>query len=193
VPYKPLVYVDEGYEVFPRPNPPPRRFVQSYKVEGLRVEVALVREPGYKAATAPSIVSSRHAYHVIKDAVQGQLQEVFGVLLLTARNKVLGIHYPHRGTMTAVEVHPADVYRAAMVAGAPAVIAFHNHPSGDPVPSDEDEALTHRLQVVGQLIGVTLLDHLVVGEDTFISHADRGLMFEGDQLKREVRRWAAGR
>ncbi|TWT91625.1 hypothetical protein Pla100_50160 [Neorhodopirellula pilleata] len=69
------------------------------------------------------------------------------------------------GTLDASLVHPREVFKAAILAGASAVLLMHNHPSGDPTPSREDRAVTDRLEQVGKIIGINVLDHIVVGDD----------------------------
>lgn len=93
----------------------------------------------------------------------GADREQFAVLALDARHRPLGWRITSIGTLTAALVHPREVFRPALVLGAAAVVVVHNHPSGDPTPSAEDERLTARLIAAGRLLGVELLDHVVVG------------------------------
>jgi DNA repair protein RadC len=79
-----------------------------------------------------------------------------------------------RGSLTGVEVHPRDVFCPLIRTSAAAVIFCHNHPSGDPTPSRQDIALTMRLREVGELCGISVLDHVVVGWEGYTSLADRG-------------------
>jgi DNA repair protein RadC len=81
-----------------------------------------------------------------------------------------------RGTLASVDVHPREVFRRLIVDAAAAAFIVHNHPSGDPEPSADDLALTARLRDVGQLVGIPILDHVVIGSDGFVSLADRGLI-----------------
>lgn len=90
-------------------------------------------------------------------------QEEFHALLLNARNRALRDHLITRGTLDASLVHPREVFRPAIVAGAAAMILVHNHPSGDPQPSDEDRVVTERLVEAGRLIGIPVIDHIVIG------------------------------
>jgi DNA repair protein RadC len=103
-------------------------------------------------------------------------QEHFVVYDMDVRHRVLGMRIVHIGTLTGVEVHPRDVFRQAILASSAALILAHNHPSGDPSPSRQDLELTARLREVGELCGITVLDHLVVAADGFISLAERGWM-----------------
>lgn len=180
--YKPLVFVDEAGEVFPpRSNPYPKRprprFVSAFSPKGLRVEVALVREPGFSLAKAPVISQSESAARVIDAALADEVQESFGCLLLDGRNKVTGVFIAHRGTVASVLVSPADVLRPALVAGAASIIIFHNHPSGDVEPSEDDQQITRRIEKAAEVLGLKVLDHIILGEaGNYYSFADRGLL-----------------
>lgn len=90
--------------------------------------------------------------------------EVFRVVLLDARHHVLAFPEISRGTLNASLVHPREVFRPAVIAAAASVIVVHNHPSGDPTPSAEDEAVTRRLARAGEILGIPVVDHVVMGE-----------------------------
>ena len=78
------------------------------------------------------------------------------------------------GTLDASIVHPRDIFREAIAAGAAAIVVFHNHPSGDPEPSDEDVILTHRLVAAGVLMGIDVLDHVILAGVRYHSMKERG-------------------
>jgi DNA repair protein RadC len=99
--------------------------------------------------------------------------EEFWVLGLDVRHRVLVDQLAARGSLSGVEVHPRDVFRALIRAGVAAVIFCHNHPSGDPTPSRQDIELTARLREVGETCGITVLDHVVVGAGGYYSLAER--------------------
>ena len=80
------------------------------------------------------------------------------------------------GSMTGSLTHPRDVLRAAIVNLTAGLIFIHNHPSGDPEPSQEDIQITRRLKEVGKLVGIRCLDHIIVGQDRSFSFADQGLL-----------------
>lgn len=81
-----------------------------------------------------------------------------------------------RGTLTAALVHPREVFRPAILASAAAIVLVHNHPSGDPEPSEEDLAITRRLIQVGELHGIGVLDHVIIAKDGHVSFRARGLL-----------------
>jgi DNA repair protein RadC len=101
-------------------------------------------------------------------------REVFYVLLLDGKNRVQGEARVSEGSLTAALVHPREVFGPAIRTGAAALILVHNHPSGDPTPSAEDTAITERLRQVGELVGIRVLDHLVIGRGRYTSMAEAG-------------------
>jgi DNA repair protein RadC len=100
--------------------------------------------------------------------------ETFGLLALDARHRLKREAVVSTGSLTASLVHPREVFQEAVATRAAGLILFHNHPSGDPEPSDEDLRLTHRLVAAGQLMGIEVLDHLVLGAGRFVSLKERG-------------------
>ena len=100
--------------------------------------------------------------------------EEFWVIGLDVRHRLLFEACVARGSLTGVEVHPREVFRPLIRAAAAATIFLHNHPSGDPSPSRQDLELTRRLKEVGDLCGIAVVDHVVVGAEGFVSLAERG-------------------
>jgi DNA repair protein RadC len=95
--------------------------------------------------------------------------ERFGVLLLDSRHRYIRVVIVSEGSMDAAVALPRDVFREATIAGAAAVVLFHNHPSGDPTPSRADIQLTQRLMDAGEIIGIDVLDHLVLADSRYCS------------------------
>ncbi len=95
--------------------------------------------------------------------------EQFGVLILDSKHRVLKTRLLSVGSLDASVVHPREVFRAAVLGGAAAVVLFHNHPSGDPTPSREDCELTRRLIAAGELMGIDVLDHVILADMRFVS------------------------
>ena len=102
--------------------------------------------------------------------------ECFGVVLLDGRNRFLCERVLSRGGWSASVVRPREVFRQSLLAAAPALVLFHNHPSGDPAPSREDVGITRQILQAGELLGCRVLDHLVVGAEGFVSFKERGLL-----------------
>lgn len=106
---------------------------------------------------------------LLETAPQGDEREHCRIVILDVRNRVRAIHTVSVGTLTSSLVHPREVFRPAILAGANAIVISHNHPSGDPTPSREDLVLTERLAAAGQLLGIEVMDHIITGEGRFIS------------------------
>ncbi len=106
--------------------------------------------------------------------LSGVAVEEFWAIATDVRHRVVMDSMIARGSLSGVEVHPRDVFRALIKAGAAAVIFCHNHPSGDPAPSRADIELTVRLREVGEMCGIPVLDHVVVGAGGYVSLAERG-------------------
>lgn len=103
-------------------------------------------------------------------------EEHFVVLFLNTKNRVIGRQTLSIGSLNAAIVHPREVYRAAIRRSSASILCAHNHPSGDPTPSSEDLQLTRRLRDAGELVGIELLDHLIIGEQRFVSLKELGCM-----------------
>ena len=112
----------------------------------------------------------------LRGLLQGRNKEVFVVVLLDAKNRPLRTERVSEGCLTWSVVHPREVFGPAVREGAGAVIVAHNHPSGDPTPSAQDVEVTSRLARVGEMLGIPLLDHIVVGHRRCLSMRAQGLM-----------------
>ena len=102
--------------------------------------------------------------------------ESFLVVHLDSKNRMVGMTTCSIGSMTSSLVHPRDIFRPAIANMTAGLIFIHNHPSGDPAPSDEDIQITKRLCEVGKLIGIKCLDHIIIGSGRYYSFADQGLI-----------------
>jgi DNA repair protein RadC len=127
-----------------------------------------------RPARGQRLSESRTVGAYLRARLSHESVEEFWAIALDARHRVQSETRLARGSLTAVEVHPRDVFRPLIREGAAAVIFCHNHPSGDPTPSRQDLLLTDRLRDVGELCGITVLDHIVVGSEGYVSLADRG-------------------
>jgi len=118
------------------------------------------------------IKDSQTAYRLLESLFDGLDREHFMIVALDAKHSVIGINTVSIGSVTLSIVHPREVFKPLILMNASAVILAHNHPSGDPTPSQEDRALTRRLKDGGELFGITVLDHLILGEGRYYSFAD---------------------
>jgi DNA repair protein RadC len=97
------------------------------------------------------------------------VKEQFIVILLNGKNKVIGTEVISEGSLSSSVVHPREVYASALLHHAAAIMVAHNHPSGDPKPSDEDREITSLLEQSGKVLGIPLVDHIVIGDGTYYS------------------------
>jgi DNA repair protein RadC len=137
--------------------------------------VTLVRE-GKMPTYESRIRSSASAHTVLQEYMDGSDREMFVVMLLDRKNGVIGLNTVSIGSLTASVVHPREVFKPAILSNASSVLLSHNHPSGCPLPSQEDRTLTVRLVQAGKLLGIDILDHIIVGEEKYFSFADEGLL-----------------
>lgn len=133
-----------------------------------------VRRTLLRAMESTAVSRSRQVADLHRDLVGDVAREHFAVYYLDAGNRVIGRELVAIGSAHEVSVLPSEVFRGALLAGAYAIIAAHNHPSGLVEPSAADDQMTQRLRAAGDLIGITVLDHVVVGADKHFSYADWG-------------------
>jgi DNA repair protein RadC len=121
-------------------------------------------------------VRAQDVFDYIRPEIKNPLVEHFFVLMLNSRGGLIRHEEVSKGSLNATVVHPREVFKAAIAASAAAVILIHNHPSGDPEPSDDDVALTKRLVSAGQTIGISVQDHIIVTDAKYASLKCRNLI-----------------
>ncbi len=121
-----------------------------------------------------AISNSRDLYTYLNGAIRDKTRECFMAIFLDSKNRVLAMDTLFEGTLTASGVYPREVIRAALQHRAAALIFAHNHPSGEPRPSAEDVAVTRQLVFAGRVMGITVHEHLIIGENRYYSFADQG-------------------
>jgi len=144
-----------------------------------RIQAAV--ELGRRSLTRPldrgdSITCSRQVAAYIGPMLVDAEQEIFLVLMMDTKHKVIDLVEISRGSLDSTIVHPREVFRPGVKLGASNIVAVHNHPSGDPTPSAEDRAITTRLAMTGEVVGIELLDHVIVARDGHYSFRDQGEM-----------------
>ncbi len=127
--------------------------------------------------------NSQALFDYLYKSMRDKKREQFKGIFLDARNNVVGIKTLFEGSLTGSRVYPREVVRTALDFHAAAVIFAHNHPSGDPQPSPEDTAITRKLIQACGLLDITVHEHIIIGQGTYFSYADSGLM---RQLRNEV-------
>ncbi|HET6611790.1 MAG TPA: DNA repair protein RadC [Kofleriaceae bacterium] len=140
------------------------RIAAAFALGRRAIEVEACREP---RINGPSDVHAR-----LRARLSGLKQEVFWVLALDARNAIIAELEIARGCLTSVDVHPREVFRPLIRHAAAAGVVAHNHPSGGLKASADDLALTERLRAVGELCGIPIVDHVIIGRDGFVSLAE---------------------
>ena len=145
-----------------------KNFIYEFRIKRIRRSTAAERFSVYSPLTDPNEVAGA-ARHLL----QHEPRECFLVFSLDVSNKIIGYELVAIGTLTHVDVHPREIFRSAIMAGAAALVLIHNHPSGDPTLSAEDIALSERMEAVGSLVGIPVLDHIVVAESGHISYYEQ--------------------
>jgi DNA repair protein RadC len=112
----------------------------------------------------------------VRAGIKDKAKEHFKLILLNPRNKIVGISTISIGTLNASLVHPREVFKDAIKHSAASIILAHNHPSGDPDPSEDDLTITKRLTEAGKILGVEVIDHIIVGKNGFFSFKEKGLI-----------------
>ena len=102
--------------------------------------------------------------------------EQFGIVMLDSKSRLIRLRLVATGTVDSAVVHPREVFREAAAASAAAIVLFHNHPSGDPTPSDDDLVLTNRMISAGLVMGIDVVDHIILGERRYCSLLEVGVM-----------------
>lgn len=145
------------------------------------VQIKAILELGTRIASHPptkkrSISSPKDVANFLMPRLRFLDKEHFIILLLNTKNQVLKTETVSIGILNQSLVHPREVFKLATKNSAAAIIFVHNHPSGDPNPSSEDIALTRRLNQAGELMGISVLDHVIIGDGSYISMKERGLL-----------------
>lgn len=124
----------------------------------------------------PVINSPQDIAHLVMEEMRYLDREHFRVVSLSTKNHVLGISSISVGSLNASLVHPRECFKEAIRRNSNAIILLHNHPSGDPTPSSEDIDVTRRLSDGGQILGIEVLDHVIIGDNRYISLKERGIL-----------------
>ncbi len=137
--------------------------------------VRLVRE-GRTSKQHDEIRSPKDVVPVLQSMIGTATEERFIAIHLNTRHRPIAYHEVSRGSLSASIVHPREVFRTAIVNGASAILIGHNHPSGETTPSEDDLTITTRLVKVGELVGIPVLDHLIIGDGEPYSFRENGLI-----------------
>jgi DNA repair protein RadC len=144
-----------------------REYIPVYRVQ-------LVRERTVTGEQRRSIRNPDDVVAILRDELLESDREKLISVMLNAKNVVIGMEVVSVGSLTASVVTARELFKSAILASAAAVIISHNHPSGDPTPSQDDIRLTERISKAGELLGIKLLDHVIIGELGHYSFSDAG-------------------
>jgi len=142
-------------------------------------EVRLLRS-GSRRILRPRCAAPRDVVDLFRIHIGDPDREHFVAFFLNAQNRFIGIHTVSIGTVNTSVVHPREVFKAAILRNAVSLVLAHNHPSGDPTPSAEDIAVTRGLYFCGNLLGIHVVDHVVVGVEDYASFVELSLMVDSD-------------
>ncbi len=140
-----------------------------YETLTVKEEIADYLKTGTRF-TAPSQV-----YETFRFLMQ-ETKEMFMTLHLDGKNRIMAMDIVSIGSLNQSIVHPREVFKTACLSNAAALILIHQHPSGDPAPSQEDITITKRLKEAGEIMGIKVLDHCIIGQDSYCSFVERGLL-----------------
>lgn len=138
------------------------------------VSLKLVREK--KVEYLPTACTTDKAAEILKPMLENCDREKYIILMLDNKLHVVAANTVSIGTVNVTLAHPREVFKVALLCNASSIILAHNHPSGDPTPSQEDLESTKRLDEAGKLLGVKVIDHIIIGDKTWISFKAKGLI-----------------
>lgn len=146
-------------------------YFNGYEYKGFHVRTNLVIE-GQNVYKPLKLSNPAEVYNAFKKLATSD-KERFYSILLDAKNKVIGVDMVSQGSLNSSQVHPREVYKSALLSSAASIIFVHSHPSGDPEPSISDKEITKQLKEAGDLLGIEVLDHVIIGRDEYYSFADK--------------------
>lgn len=138
--------------------------------------VCEMRRRRYRGKAPPQVRSPEDVFRLLKKQLEGQDREHFVVILLSSKNAVIGVETVSVGTLNASIVHPREALKPAIINSAAAIVLVHNHPSGVPTPSQEDIAITKRIKRAGEILGIEVLDHVIIGRGSYQSLKELGVL-----------------
>ena len=147
--------------------------VASKRINIVSIKMVNVSSFLYQTCT---ISSPKDAYEMIKGRLESLDREQFIIACLNTKNEPTNISVVSVGTLNKAIVHPREVFKTAILSNAASIMAFHNHPSGETTPSQQEIQLTNRLYEAGELLSIKLLDHLIIGDGTFTSLKEKGYL-----------------
>ena len=150
--------------------------IKEAKASQLIAACELYERASYEKLNSLQIKSAEDVVSVVKHKFFKDTQEVVRLLCLNTKNNIISIKEVFKGSLNSSIVHPREIFKEAVNLSAASIILCHNHPSGDPTPSIEDINITKRIKSCGQIMGIELLDHVILGKNKFISLKEKGII-----------------
>lgn len=142
------------------------------------LNLKVVKEKSARYDVSKTINQPRDIYEIVTKVIdaENQAEENLWMLTLDTKNHLTGIFEVSRGSVDSSIVHPREIFKRAVMQNATSIALIHNHPSGDAAPSSEDINVTARIRECGKILGIDLLDHLIVGDGTYVSLKEKNLL-----------------
>lgn len=139
------------------------------------VSIRMVKEKELEV-NFKNVNSPEYAKEIIKEFIGDMDREYLAVICLDVKNKITSITANSIGSLNSSIVHPREVFKTAILSNSASIIIGHNHPSGDPTPSEEDINVTYSLKEGGRILGIELLDHIIIGDNEYVSLKEKGII-----------------
>lgn len=140
------------------------------------VKIKMVKDKETEKRYKVKITNPWDCYKVLRDLLEYEDREYFLVITLNTKNEINNITTVSTGTLNSSLVHPREVFKTSILSNANKIIIAHNHPSGNIEPSNEDKNITNRLIKCGEILGIEILDHIIIGDDLYFSFKENLLI-----------------
>ena len=130
-----------------------------------KVRLKVIKEDGVRYDVRPVMSNPESSAGLFRAFAEYEDREQMMIAFLNAKNRVVGVETVSVGTVNASLIHPREVFKSAILLSASAIMMCHNHPSGDVKPSKEDREMTERIKKAGEVLGIALMDHIIIGAD----------------------------
>ena len=153
--------------------------IGSHNVFGIKLIKEVAKESlKERLSEKPLVTSSKDLFDYLYLSMRGLKRELFKVIFLNTKNRILEIEDLFKGTLNSSSVYPREIIQRSITLNAASLIFIHNHPSGDPQPSEKDREITKELISAGNIMKIKILDHIIIGDNRYFSFADEGLVEE---------------
>src|SRR5699024_9573463 len=142
----------------------------------IKAAIELGRRLSIQNPINTTIKSPLDVVDYLMEEMKYDMEENFNIVLLNTKNRVISVENITKGIVNASLVHPREVFKVAIRKSSTSIILAHNHPSGDPTPSREDKAITQKLVESGNIIGIQILDHIIIGDGSYLSFKEMGML-----------------